>query len=103
MGLPIAVTLSSGETSDKKGTELLMLEPGPELKVLITDKGYDSDAISEYLIARKAESDFQAPEPQDKRSGRWRQVRPPEPDRAPFQWSQAYYQACNPIRQHKLV
>lgn len=32
-----------------------MLEPGPEPKVLIADKGYDSDAIREDLIARKAE------------------------------------------------
>ena len=32
-----------------------MLEPGPEPKGLIADKGYDSDAIREDLIARKAE------------------------------------------------
>jgi transposase len=32
-----------------------MLEPGPEPKVLIADKGYDSDAIREDLIARMAE------------------------------------------------
>lgn len=33
----------------------MMLEPGPDPKVLIADKGYDSDAIREDLIARKAE------------------------------------------------
>jgi hypothetical protein len=49
------VTLSSGEASDYKGYEPLMLEPGPEPKVLIADKGYDSDAIREDLIARMAE------------------------------------------------
>lgn len=32
-----------------------MLEPGPEPKVLIADKGYDSDVIREDLIARRAE------------------------------------------------
>ena len=32
IGLPIAVTLSSGEASDYKGYEPLMLEPGPEPK-----------------------------------------------------------------------
>ena len=53
IGLPIAVTLSAGEASDYKGYEPLMLEPGPEPKVLIADKGYDSDAIREDLIARQ--------------------------------------------------
>ena len=33
----------------------MMLEPGPEPKVLIADKGYDSDAIREDLIARQVE------------------------------------------------
>jgi transposase len=33
----------------------LLLEPGPEPKVLIADKGYDSDAVREDLAARKAE------------------------------------------------
>ena len=33
----------------------MMLEPGPEPKVLIADKGYDSDAIRDDLIAREAE------------------------------------------------
>ena len=55
IGLPIAVTLSAGEASDYKGYEPLMLEPGPEPKVLIADKGYDSDAIREDLIARQVE------------------------------------------------
>lgn len=32
-----------------------MDEPGPEPKVLIADKGYDSDAIREDLAARGAE------------------------------------------------
>jgi transposase len=32
-----------------------MDEPGPEPKVLIADKGYDSDAIREDLIERGAE------------------------------------------------
>lgn len=32
-----------------------MLEPGPKPKVLIADRGYDSDAIREDLIARETE------------------------------------------------
>jgi transposase len=32
-----------------------MLEPGPEPKVLISDKEYDSDAIRKHLIDRKVE------------------------------------------------
>ena len=32
-----------------------MLEPGPKPKVLIADRGYDSDAIRDDLIARGAE------------------------------------------------
>lgn len=56
LGLPVAVTLSSGETSDFKGYEPLMDEPGPEPKVLIADKGYDSDAIREDLAERRVEA-----------------------------------------------
>ena len=56
IGLPIAVTLSSGETSDYKGYEPLMQEPGPEPKVLIADKGYDSDAIRADLAERRIEA-----------------------------------------------
>ena len=33
----------------------MMLEPGPKPKVLIADRGYDSDAIREDLIARETE------------------------------------------------
>ena len=56
IGLPIAVTLSSGEASDYKGYEPLMQEPGPEPKVLIADKGYDSDAIRDDLAKRHVEA-----------------------------------------------
>jgi len=54
--LPIAITLSSGEASDYKGYEPLMQEPGPAPKVMIADKGYDSDAIRHDLAARTAEA-----------------------------------------------
>ena len=53
IGLPIAITLCSGEPSDYEKYEPLMLEPGPEPKVLMADKVYDSDAIREDLIAIK--------------------------------------------------
>jgi transposase len=39
------MTLSPGEASDVKGYEPVMDEPGPAPKVVIADKGYDSDAI----------------------------------------------------------
>lgn len=48
--------MSSGETSDYKGYEPLMQEPGPEPKVLIADKGYDSDAIRADLAERRIEA-----------------------------------------------
>jgi hypothetical protein len=50
------VTLSGGEASDYNGYGPVMDEPGPEPKVLIADKGYDSDAIREDLVKRGAES-----------------------------------------------
>jgi transposase len=56
LGLPIAVTLSSGETSDFKCYEPLMDEPGSEPKVMIADKGYDSDAIRDDLAERHVEA-----------------------------------------------
>jgi transposase len=46
------MTLSPGEASDVKGYGPVMDEPGPVPKVLIADKGYDSDAIREDLVAR---------------------------------------------------
>jgi transposase len=51
----VAVVLSTGEASDAKGYEPLMDEPGPAPKVLLADKGYDSDAIREDLHERAIE------------------------------------------------
>ena len=49
------MTLSGGEVSDFQGYAPVMDEPGPGPKVLIADKGYDSDAIREDLARRGAE------------------------------------------------
>ena len=46
------MTLSPGEASDFKGYGPVMDEPGPAPKVLIADKGYDSDAIRDDLAER---------------------------------------------------
>jgi hypothetical protein len=46
IGLPVAMTLSPGEVSDVEGYEPVMDERGRMPKVLIADKGYDSDAMS---------------------------------------------------------
>lgn len=46
------MTLSSGEASDVKGYRPVMDEPGPIPKVLIADKGYDSNAIRDDLTGR---------------------------------------------------
>jgi transposase len=54
------MTLSPGEVSDVKGYSPVMDEPGPVPKILIADKGqntdrrqgYDSDAIRDDLTAR---------------------------------------------------
>lgn len=56
VGLPIAVTLSNGEASDYRGYEPLIEEPGPRPKIMIADKGYDSDAIRGDLATRKVEA-----------------------------------------------
>src|SRR5882757_8323088 len=42
LGLPVAIVLTGGETSDVKGYAPLMAEPGPAPKVLMGDKGYDA-------------------------------------------------------------
>jgi transposase len=55
LGLPVAVVLSCGEASDMKGYTPVMDEPGPAPKVLIADKGYDSDAIINDLARRGVE------------------------------------------------
>jgi transposase len=50
--LPVAVVLTGGEVSDVKGYGPVMAEPGPEPKVLLGDKGYDTDAILADLEAK---------------------------------------------------
>jgi transposase len=44
-GLPISTTLTADEAHDIKGYEALMSEDAPEPKVLLADRGYDSDAV----------------------------------------------------------
>ena len=46
------MTLSLGEASDVKGYGPVMDEPGPVPKLLIADKGNDSDAIRDDLAER---------------------------------------------------
>jgi transposase len=50
--LPVAVVLTGGEVSDAKGYGPVMAEPGPEPKVLLGDKGYDTDAVLADLEAK---------------------------------------------------
>lgn len=45
LGLPIAAEITAGQVSDYKGYDLVMEAPGPAAKVLLADRGYDSDAI----------------------------------------------------------
>ena len=52
LGLPVAIVLTGGETSDVRGYAPLMAEPGPAPSVLMGDKGYDADAILADLDAR---------------------------------------------------
>lgn len=49
------MTLSPGEASDMKGYGPLMDQPGPSPKVMLADKGYDSDAIRQDLKDRGVE------------------------------------------------
>lgn len=53
LGLPIAITLSAGEVSDMKGFVPVMSEPGPDPKIIIADKGYDSNDIRKHLNDRQ--------------------------------------------------
>jgi hypothetical protein len=50
--LPIAATISAGETSDFKGYAPVMEADGPPPKVLLGDKGYDADFIREDMEKR---------------------------------------------------
>ena len=52
-GLPIAAQISPGQSSDFNGALPLMDADGPEAKVLLADRGYDSDKIRETLEARE--------------------------------------------------
>lgn len=53
-GKPLVLMLTEGQMSDHKGARL-MFDVLPEAKALIADKGYDSDAFREALMARGTE------------------------------------------------
>ena len=55
LGLPVAAVLTGGEVSDVKGYGPVMAEPGPEPKVVLADKGYDTDAILADLVEQDDE------------------------------------------------
>ncbi len=46
------MTLTGGEASDVKGYGPVMAQPGPKPKVILADKGYDTDAILADLKAK---------------------------------------------------
>jgi transposase len=52
--LPVAATITAGEASDYSGFDPLIDAEGPEPKVLLADRGYDSDHIRETMEARGA-------------------------------------------------
>lgn len=52
MGLPVAVVLTGGQVSDVKGFAPVMAQPGPAPKVILGDKGYDTDVILADLEAK---------------------------------------------------
>lgn len=51
-GLPIAVEITGGEVSDYRGYGPLMEADGPLARVLLADRGYDSDAIRQDMQDR---------------------------------------------------
>lgn len=51
-GLPVAVDIAPGQASDYTGAIPLLDADGPEPKVLLADRGYDSDHIREEMEAR---------------------------------------------------
>lgn len=51
-GLPIAIDISPGQASDFTGAIPLMDADGPQAKVLIGDRGYDSNNIRQTLESR---------------------------------------------------
>ena len=51
-GLPVAAEVTGGEVSDCKGYAPLMAADGPAVRVLLADRGYDSDAIRQDMEAR---------------------------------------------------
>lgn len=52
--MPVAATITAGEASDYSGFDPLIDAEGPEPKVLLADRGYDSDHIRETMEARGA-------------------------------------------------
>jgi transposase len=53
-GLPVRAEITGGEASDRKGFDLLVDEDLPKSKVMIADKGYDSDHVRDIIAASAA-------------------------------------------------
>ena len=52
--MPIAAEITAGEVSDYLGFDPLMEAEGPQAKVVLADRGYDSDHIRETLEEKGA-------------------------------------------------
>jgi len=51
-GLPLRAEITGGEVSDYKGFDALLDDDMPAARVVIADKGYDSDAIRDMVTGR---------------------------------------------------
>lgn len=54
-GLPVAAEITGGEVSDYKGYDLVMEADGPDPKVVIADRGFDSDDVRKDIRGRGAQ------------------------------------------------
>ena len=50
--MPVAVDIGPGQSSDFNGAIPLIDAPGPEAKVVLADRGHDSDTIRQTLESR---------------------------------------------------
>lgn len=98
MGLPIAFALTGGEVSDFKGYLPIMNAEGPAPKVLLADKGYDSDYIREDMKRRGAGTDDpDKAQPQNSTTYRSCYLRASQYGRARLQQAQKCQTPCNTI------
>jgi hypothetical protein len=96
--LPIAAEIAAGEVWDDSGFDSLMETEGPEAKVLLAGRGYDSDHGRETLEEKGTATVIPTRRNQASNPGRWPYPPIAQPHRVLLQQAEELVTDRNPLR-----